>query len=235
MPIQEVTEEILKGRMLSIGLGTRLQGQLGELAEGMKIAGTFVGIIPEECLMIQVPAIPGILDKLSEGSPVIVRYIYAGNVYGFASTIRTCTHKPTLVVYLAYPTSVEIINLRKTKRLECLLPAELRIPGKNFNGISLFHGVILDISTGGCRIYIEYDPSESPAIDVGQGIEVRFHLTGTSGEQVISGKIQNLKKDNKLAEIGLEFNQDETKVEDNIATYIDNFSKLQFFELIKEP
>jgi hypothetical protein len=229
MPLQEVTEEILKGRMLSIGLGTRLQVQMGELSEGMKIAGMLVGIIPEECLMIQVPAIPGILDKLSEGSPVIARYIYAGNVYGFASTVRTYTHKPTLIVFLAYPTSVEIINLRKTKRMECLLPAELTILGKDFKG------VILDISTGGCRLYIEYDPIESPVIDVGKSIELRFHLTGISEEQTISGKIQNLKKKAELAEIGLEFDHGETKVKDNIATYIDNFLKLQFLQLIKKP
>ena len=77
MPLQEVAEEILKGRMLSIRFGTRLQIQMGELGESVKIAGILVGIIPEVCLIIQVPPIPGILDKLSEGSSVTVRYIYA--------------------------------------------------------------------------------------------------------------------------------------------------------------
>jgi hypothetical protein len=234
MSFQEITEEILKGRMLSIVLGTRLQVQMGELGESMKIAGILVGIIPEVCLIIQVPAIPGILDKLGEGSPVTVRYIYAGNVYGFASTVRAYAHKPTLVVYLAYPTSVEIISMRKAKRVECLLPAELRIPGRDFNGVISFQGVILDISKAGCRLYIEYDPVEPPVIDVGKGMEVRFQLPGTSEEQIISAKIQNLKKDNKLAELGLEFDQSKTEVIDNIVTYIDNFFKLQFFPFIKE-
>ncbi len=229
MPLRDVTEEIRKDRMLSIGLGTHLQVQLGDLGKGMKIAGMLVGIIPEVCLMIQVPAIPGILDKLSGGSPVVARYVYAGNVYGFASAILTYTHKPAFIVFLAYPTSVETINLRKTKRMECILPAKLIILDKIFNG------VILDISTGGCRLCIEYDPVESPVIDVGNGIEVRFHLTGISEEQIIGGKTQNLKKDNRLAEIGLAFDRDETKVRDNIAAYIDAFLKLQSFEFIKEP
>ena len=63
----------------------------------------------------------------------------------------------------------------------------------------------MDISAGGCRFYIEYNHGDPPVIDVGHGIEVRFQLIGNSEEQVISGKIRNLKKDNNLAEIGLEF------------------------------
>lgn len=199
----------------------------------MKIAGMLVGIISSEYLIIQVPAIPGILDKLSEGAPVTVRYVYAGNVYGFASIIQAYTLKPTLLAYITYPDSVESINLRKTKRLQCLLPVELRIPGTN--ALS-FQGVVLDISAGGCRLNIEYNPGAPPVVDVGHGIEVRFQLIGNSEEQVISGKIRNLKKGNDLAEIGMEFDLDNnTKVKDNILTYIDGFLKLQFLPLIKEP
>lgn len=111
----------------------------------------------------------------------------------------------------------------------------MKLPGKDFNGVSLFHGVILDINTTGCKHYIEYDRVEYPVIDIGQDIEVKFHLTGHSEAQAMSGKIQNLKKDSKLAEIGLEFEPDNIGVKDNIVSCIDNFSKLQFLPLIKEP
>lgn len=214
--------------MLSIGMGTKLHAQFGVRGDDLKITTVLVGIVPEEYLIIRVPAIPGILNKLADGSPIIIRYIYDGNIYGFNSTILAYTHKPSLIAFMAYPTSIEIMNLRKSQRLECLLPAKIKTLEKTFTG------VILDISSGGCRLYIEYGPGDSPAVDVEQDVELSFQLTGKAEEQLVACKIQNLKKDSMLAEIGLQFNPEHRETLDNVNTYIDNFFKLQYLPLLNK-
>ncbi len=140
MALQEATRRTLKYPMLNIGVGTRLQTQFGNKGDEFKIASVLVGIVPDEYLLIRVPAIPGILDKLHQGFSTVVRYVYAGNVYGFNSTIISYTLKPSLIVFIAYPSWIESMNLRQTQRLDCLLPASVQI------GMHLCKGVIADIS-----------------------------------------------------------------------------------------
>ncbi len=227
MALHEVQEQILKGRMLSIGLGTRLQTQLGKRGDELKVASTLIGIVPEEYFMIRVPAVPGILNKLFEGQPITVRYVYAGNVYGFNSTILSYTSKPALIVSMAYPTSVEVLNLRKAQRLECLLPAAIRISNKEYRG------VILDISVGGCRVYTEYDERDYTDFEIEKDVRLSFQLTGTPEDQIIGGRVQNLRKDNRLAELGIRFDQGNPEIIEKVKEYIDNFFRLPFLPQIK--
>ena len=227
MALQDVQEQIFEGRMLSIGFGTRLQTQLGKKGDELKIASILVGIVPDESLMIRVPSVPGILNKLIEGEPITVRYIYGGNVYGFSSTIMSYVGKPALIVFVTYPASVEILSLRKAQRLECLLPAAIRMAGKEFRG------VILDISVGGCRVSTEYEERDYIFIDVEKNVQLSFQLTGTAEDQIINGRVQNVRKDNKLAEMGIQFDAENVEVIDKIKEYIDKFSNLPFLPLIK--
>ncbi len=229
MPLQEVTEKILKDRTLNIGVGTRLQTQFGKKGNELKTVGALVGVVSDECLLIRVPTIPGILEKLHEGSPIVVRYVYAGNVYGFTSTIMAYTRKPTLIVFIKYPTSIESMNLRQTQRLDCLLPATVKI------GMNIYKGVILDISINGCRIYIEYATGDSPPVDINRTVEISFHLTGMAEEQAINGIIQNLRKNSKLAEMGLQFDKDNESVLNNVKLYMSSFSELRYLPLVKPP
>lgn len=226
---EEVTEGILERRTLSIGIGTRMQFQLGMKKEEFKAAGILAGMIPDEFLMVRVPPIPGILSRLEDGSPVVVRYVHAGSVYGFTSTVLTCIQKPALIVFLAYPAAVESMNLRKAKRLECVFPARAKTDDDEFKA------VMLDISPEGCRICRDHAAGEFSSADVDQTITLSFHLPGVSEEQVINGRIRNLKKDGKVSEIGIQFDQGDEAVLNNVKLYVDSFAGLQFLPLDKPP
>ncbi|MGO9019315.1 MAG: flagellar brake protein [Syntrophobacteraceae bacterium] len=218
---------MLKNRTLNIGIGTRLQFQLGIKGQKCKAAGVLVGMVPYEYLMIRVPAIPGILSRLNEGEPIVVRYVYAGNVHGFSSAILNSIQKPALIVFLTYPSEVEAMNLRKAQRMECLLPASLKTDRGDYKA------VIVDISLGGCRICFDYDAIESLTIDIDQTIGISFNLTGMAEEQVINCKIKNLKKDNPFCEMGVQFDQENKDVSNNVKRYIESFAELQFLPPVK--
>jgi c-di-GMP-binding flagellar brake protein YcgR len=201
--------------ILNAGIGVRVQFQLGGKAEKLKAGGVLAGMIPHEHIMIRVPAIPGILSRLNEGDPVVVRYIYGGNAYGFNSTILAFTNKPALIVFIAYPDEVETLNLRETQRVPCCLSAQVKTDGGGYKA------VIEDISLGGCKAFLEEGASESSSLDIDQAIELAFHLDGVAGEQVISCRVKNLKKDAQLYEIGIQFDKEHETVLKNIEQYID--------------
>lgn len=225
--MKKVTDEILQGRILSIGLGTNLQFQVGSKGQEFKAAGALVGMISDEYLMVRVPAIPGILNRLNEGEPVTIRYVYAGNVYGFTSRVAAFVQKPALIAFIDYPVSVESMNLRKARRMECLFPAKITAEEIEHKG------VILDISLGGCRIWIDNETGVSPAIDVGRTVGIRFLLTGMTEDQVIDCKIQNIKKDDRHVEMGLQFDRENLTVINNVKLYMDRFAKLWFLPVVK--
>jgi c-di-GMP-binding flagellar brake protein YcgR len=214
---------------LSIGIGTRLQFQLGIKGQEFKAAGVLIGMVPYEYLIIRVPAIPGILSRLNEGEMIVVRYVYAGHVHGFSSTILNSIQKPGLIVFVTYPSEVEAMNLRKAQRMDCFFPASVK------TDMGDYKAVIVDISVGGCRTRLDYEVVESSSIDIDQTIAISFHLTGMAEEQVINGKVKNLKKDSQFFEMGVQFDQENEAVLNNVKLYIESFGELQPVPVAKLP
>ncbi len=218
---QEATEGILKGRTMDIGIGTRLSFELGIKGQEFKAGGVLVGMVPHEYVIIGVPAIPGILGRLAEGSPIVVRYIYAGNVFGFASTILTCIQKPALMVFLMYPSAVEAMNLCKAERTACFFPATVK------TDYGAYNAAIIDISLVGCRVRIDYGAGKPLSLDTDQTVTLSFHLTGRAEEQVINATVRNFKKGSQFSEMGVLFDQENEAVLSNVKLYIECLVKFQ--------
>jgi c-di-GMP-binding flagellar brake protein YcgR len=214
-------EAIFDSPILRIGMGTTLQFQIGKKGAEFRATAVLVGLVPDEYLIIRVPPIPGILSRLNEGDPMIVRYLYGGNLYGFTSKILTQIYKPTLMLFVAYPEAVETLNLRRTPRVQCCFPATLTRNSRTFRA------VVLDISQGGSRVGLDIDEVGAFSFEIDQTVKLRFHLTGVAApEQVIMGRIKNLKKDALHCEIGIQFDQENEPVLVNIKQFIDNLTVL---------
>lgn len=224
--LQKAHEAVVGSRTFDIVIGTRIQLQFGRKGQEFKAAGVLVGMIPHEFLIIRIPTIPGILGRLDEDALIIARYVYAGNVYGFSSTMLFYIHKPALLVFVTCPATVETVNLRKTHRIECRFPAMLK------TDLGDYKAVMVDMSLGGCRICIDNGATESSSFNVNRMIGLSFYLAGIAKEQVINGKVKNLKKDDQLSEMGIQFDQENKAVLNDVKLYIDSFATLQFFPLI---
>ena len=206
------------GKSLNIGLGNSLQIQMDGKGQVLKITGTLVGMIPDEFLIIRIPYYPGILSRLEAANSLVVRYVYAGNVYGFSSSTLSFINKPALMVFLSYPIMVEKINLRKTQRIECRFLATMETD-------SITHkATVVDISHGGCRLYLDNEVTEFTSFNVDQTISLFFYLPGIPEEQVIKGIVRNLKKDGKLCEMGIRFDTGPEVVLKNIKRFVDSFA-----------
>ncbi|MFZ2445524.1 MAG: flagellar brake protein [Syntrophobacteraceae bacterium] len=221
MESDEVREEMLRGRMLCIELGTRLQLQAGARGDDLKLTGVLIGMVPESFLIVSIPAIPGVLGKLVEGNQVTVRYMFAGGVYGFGSHVLGRVLKPALMLFLSYPRMIEVLDLRKAQRLVSLMPAQVQI------GEDEMLGVVVDLSVGGCRLSIETEESDLPVLETGEALYISFQLTGLAGPQVIRGIVQTIRQDGKFAEVGIRFDENDTDAIMNVHAYLKSISKLQ--------
>ena len=134
-------------------------------------AGTLVGNIQQDYLVIS-----GLKDvQLEIGDPIIVRMVHESSVMGYQSRVQGVIDAPVRMYLIAYPESVESVNLRKAERLSVFFPADVRAevqPGAQ--DIVMLQGMFLNISAGGCCF------STKRQIPSSVRVAVAFSLPGES-------------------------------------------------------
>lgn len=104
------------------------------------------GIHHGQYIMVQCPKMTGIDTKLFEGNSVRITYLYSGNIYMFNSNILNFIRSPSRLIFLSYPASVEVQQLRKEQRVNCFLKGLLKV----VNHMVEYNGMVIDICVGGC-------------------------------------------------------------------------------------
>ena len=215
MKIENV-DHLDTGKRIFIELGTQLQIQIEGVA--FRFKSTLVGIEPDNYLIIKTPgATPfgSIKHKLFRGSQFTVRYLARGTVFGFQSRLMGAISTPTKLLFLEYPNVVENCDLRSHERIDCLLPAKGNIKDKERQGI------ILDLSEGGCCYLIKaLKGEELPSVQIDEQITLRCQFPGIEGEQVVSGKVRNIRRDEQGTALAIEFHEIAPEVQNIIVQYI---------------
>ena len=216
MDQMRVQEEVLRGKILNIGLGTRLQVQLSGMEGQFK--SNMIGMEPERYLIVQVPMMTGILNKLHEGNRATLRYLYSGYIYGFTSSVMHFSTKPAPLLFLAYPKTVEIIELRKSKRVDCFFPGQAIIQEYEYPG------AIVDISSGGCKFSLDSSSeAKVPQIEVGEAINLLFQLLGSSQRHSANGNVRSISRDQAKVVLGIEFDVLDADTVGSIEALIESF------------
>jgi c-di-GMP-binding flagellar brake protein YcgR len=213
---KKVHEDMLRGKILNIGLGTPMQIQLGGMDGPFK--SSLVGMVREKFVMIQLPMMTGILNKLHDGNRVTARYLYSGSIYGFHSTVLAFITKPAPLLFLTYPKIVEILDLRQCKRVDCFFPVNAKIQEKEYKGL------ILDISTGGCKLSLDISGNILiPHMEVEESIDLSFQLIGSSTPQTVLGKVRTTSRDQGKVVVGIQFDALDSEMVKSIEALIESF------------
>jgi c-di-GMP-binding flagellar brake protein YcgR len=216
MDYEKTHEDVLHGKIINIGFGTQLQVEL--MGREGHFKSILVGMEPDKYLLIKLPMMPGILNKLYEGNRVTVRYMYSGSVYGFHSIVLHYVTKPSSLLFVAYPKTIEVLQLRNSKRVDCLFPGKAKIQEKEYTG------TIEDISTGGCRFSIPTsDESTVPKMEIGESIQLSFQLIGCPQPQTVSGIVRGLSLDLTKVVVGIQFDAVSKETVDSIEALIESF------------
>jgi c-di-GMP-binding flagellar brake protein YcgR len=199
MAPKDVHEDALRGKILNIGLGTAMHVHISGLDGQFK--SVMVGLEPHKYLMIRLPLSTGIIyNRLYEGNQATVRYVYSGSVCEFISTVLHYIDKPSSLLFLAYPTAVEIIESRRSRRVDCFFPGMAIIHQKECTGM------VVDISTDGCKFSIDTSAEERvPLIEVEEDINLSFHLIGNSMLEPVLGKVRSINRDRGRVVVGIQF------------------------------
>lgn len=86
-----------------------------------------VGARPGRYIIVEMPKMAGAPVKLDEGTRWAVNFINKGAVYSFNAEVIGYTFRMVPLLFLSYPTEVEISNLRTEKRYPVNIPLNLTV------------------------------------------------------------------------------------------------------------
>jgi len=136
---------------LGLALNSRVLVNLNPMSseKPARLQGEFLGASHYEFLILRMPSIPGLINKLIPHMRVEVSFQSKGAVNRFFAEIISYTAKPSLMIFTTYPDRMSVMEVRKFQRVTCALPITLATP--HGDGVA----VIIDLSKGGCRVDVE--------------------------------------------------------------------------------
>ncbi|SDK93192.1 PilZ domain-containing protein [Maridesulfovibrio ferrireducens] len=159
MSEKQVEQDVVSsGASDNLGLQHGGNANVELFSTGERLWGEVVGIRPGYFLSIWLPALrEGNYKRiLIEDSAVTVRAKCDGcYLCGFRATVTRVMTYPYPLLYLAYPSKFEKVNLRNNKRVECFQSVILTYKDKEYKG------VFRDISEGGGRISFVFRKGET--------------------------------------------------------------------------
>jgi c-di-GMP-binding flagellar brake protein YcgR len=182
--------------------------------------GRIVGLDPYEYLIASVRMPARIREQLALGGEIIVKYIHQGAVYGFKTTTFNAITSPTSLVFFAYPSSIEKVELRRDSRTKCNIDGMLRSEEGEYECM------IVNISATGCRATVRAGTRDPIArLEVGDPLVAIVNL-GTEGTLKLPIVVRNIKREQGLHIIGAMFLDLNDIEEERIGTYLERMRRL---------
>jgi len=186
---------------IDISIGSSMQIEMENLKSRLKTE--FVGMIHNSIIIIKMPTIKTtatISKVFSSGTKAIVRFVYKGIAYGFTTRLNTAITKPSKLLFLDYPKSVESYRLRNHERVLCLLPAKIQMS-------SIVTGHVTDLSKTGCQLSADnkafYNKEELPSKNT--VFKISLQLPGFENTITIHCKVKNISPSKDHVKMGLRF------------------------------
>ncbi len=164
---------------------------------GKRFKSTFVGIEEDKYVILRAPSVR---DHLHLEKPVTVRYLHKGQVRGFRSQIVGVITFPYPLIFLSYPSTLELLDLRRHERIDSFMPATVYYEGAEAKCL------LLNISLSGCRLLMAFnDMDNMPELGQGAEIALRVGLMGSDDDAIFDGIVNNAPKDEDKLYLGVEF------------------------------
>ncbi|MGE4293795.1 MAG: PilZ domain-containing protein [Desulfovibrio sp.] len=156
---------------VTIGTGVMMESS-GALD---RIKCHMVGYLKDEFVVLKLPLVPGIRSRVPEGAMLTFRYLQRGRLVSFRSVVKYYTATPYSLLFVTYPKRFEQHDLRREQRFTCNFPAVLNFIDREYKGL------LLDLSTGGCRFFFD-DQAGPPPPNLRKGSRVRGQFRPPNSE-----------------------------------------------------
>lgn len=203
--------EYASSRSSILMVGLPLQLSIGSGQGNVNCGSTLLGWKERAWLICEWPFHFGQAVPCEPGTQCLVRYLVDGKLIGYESEVRTTQTSPVPLLYLAFPTTVEEVHLRKSVRVPSNEPLLLiRVDGGGMvyadsTGSSTVGGLVQDLSVSGCRVLFQ---QPHPNLQPGSSVQLEFELIGIGHVSHLSGVIKKVTEQGNTKSIGIEFRFD---------------------------
>jgi len=206
---------------LSIDLGAKMLLEIQGV--NAKLNSSFVGLVKNKFLITQMPVLVDyekeqVLQHLYPENKTTVRYLNMGTVLGFQSQIIKYIMVPYPMLFLTYPRKVESLNLRKHKRIRCVFPAVAMFGAKELEVI------IVDLSDGGCGLFLRNDQKDTLKVDYDDLVKVQCPALGHGPDNPMDCVVKRFTGNGKGMELGLKFADKESETLKQVRDFIGQVS-----------
>ncbi len=163
-----------------------------------------IGTESDKLLTIKIPPIYTVTDTsklIYKGNTISVRYQRWGSLLGFQSQIIDFDFENEKSITIDYPKKLENYELRKSKRIDCYLPVDIKV------GSNMINGYIINISKEGCLITIDLDEigDDKGFMQIDAKLDISFHLPQMEESIDVAVAQRNFVVGNQGIRIGTEY------------------------------
>ncbi|MDR2124044.1 MAG: flagellar brake protein [Desulfovibrio sp.] len=188
---------------------------------GTPVQGEFLGTTHYEFLIIRLPSIPGLRNKLLPHMRVEISYVADGARNQFAAEIISFTQKPAFLLFTSYPDRMSVMETRNHNRVTCALPASFVSPYGD--GV----GIMSDLSKGGCRVVLEMTgQSGLRKLKAGDRLVLQTAFTWDKPAVKGVGIVRNVETAGARMTLGLAFGETVGEFVDELTRYLSLISVL---------
>ena len=172
---------------------------------GHTVSTLAVGGRSPEFLAVLPPAVQdgqGVPD-IRPDDTLHISYMLQGSMIRFSTTVKEKVTSPIDILLLAFPADAARFELRSHKRINCFLASTIEIHNSTSN--LTCKGTIHDISKSGCRCNFTDVDHHRDLFTVHEQITLHCKFPGIADEQEITGIVRDIRVDEKMVSIGIEF------------------------------
>ena len=179
-----------------------------------RVKTAYVGMELASCMIFQMPTSArwiSVRDLLTVGNEVVVRYVLegsAGQVIAFRVNVLKLLSKPSGLLITSFPSKVESMGLRAKKRTQPGIAVD--VTSKAFPNSEKVSGIIVDISSNGCRIALPIKPDWPVMIDE---TPLTLAFANDGKEMTIEAVVKNHRPEADFVYYGLKFNSNDESVD----------------------
>ncbi|WP_218311063.1 flagellar brake domain-containing protein [Alteromonas antoniana] len=201
--------------------GTTIDLQITTPTSPKRVKTYYVGMDIPNCMIFQMPTTAKwtfVRDLLLPDNSIVVRYILEGDtgqVIAFRVKVLKLLSHPTGLLLTTFPSTIQTLGLRAVKRAQPGIA--VAVDAEGIESLSDVTGIIVDVSTNGCRIAMPVKP-DWPVLASNQQVSIGYKLDGE--KVLIKGQIKNNSLEQEYVYYGIQFDKDQKSVEKLLQRHI---------------
>lgn len=210
-----------------VRVGDKVDAQLFFKNE-MRTSLRYVGAVPGKCLIFS-PLASNKADvqmQAESGCAMIIRLLLEddfGEIVAFRSHILSVSSFPSFLMFVEYPSAIQQRSLRRTRRIQTLLPAEISLLRADVSRADQrLSGQIVDLSPSGCGFRFPVGSSKSRV----NKVDILLHIDVGQQSLELQGAIRNVRMTDTEGVLGIQFLSPEEQITEKLeAIFGDIFSR----------